>query len=51
MQLTGSQVKYMRNSPQITQKYGHHYGQGLPRGHIWPYGVEGVGCQFCMKGE
>ena len=42
MQLTGSQVKYMRYSPQITKKYGHHYGQRLHCGHIWPYGVEGI---------
>ena len=29
-------------SPQLTWKFGHHYGQGLHRGYIWPRGVEGV---------
>ena len=31
----------MTYSPQITKKYGHHYGQELHGGYIWPYGVEG----------
>ena len=41
----------MTYSPQITKKYGHHYGQGLHGGHIWPYGVEleGVKEHFSMR--